>query len=208
MMTIAFDFDIYVWANMRRSVRQTGTTGWWYKILSVLLKPLFDKRAQQLDYIYSQLDLDNCPDDKLYLWGQRLALPKLDSESFADWRWRLRNKWYRKEGISLAQKIRIIADMSGVDVMQIKWYKIHPYDYRVGDPVGSRVTSRDYSLCAYRIYLTDNGTTNWSNVAGELAKIEKGSQFLELWVQKPGATGKGIFPDDSVTTAEREYEIY
>jgi hypothetical protein len=207
-MTFTFDFDKWVWANLRSSIRRTGTNLWWYKLLSALLKGRYETRAEQLDYIAAQRFPETCPDERLYLWGQRLRERQQPGESFDDYRLRLINKKYRQEGITLAQKLRIISNMSGIDVSEMKWYKIQPYAFRVGDPVGFRVSSRDYTLNAYRIYVADNGTTNWLQVIAEIAKIEKGGQSLELWVQKTGGVQRGILPDDPVTTPEYEYDIY
>lgn len=205
---IQFNFIDDVFNNLRSKIRRLGITSLWYRVLHSLIGLTIEDRTAKLNYLYEQTDIVTCPVERLYLWGQRLALPKKTGEDLEGYRTRLIALKSKTEGISVDVKLKIISRLSGIDVTQIRWKPIYPYVQNIGGAIGKIIASRDYALLVFRIYVTDNGTTHWAEISQELDKINQGGEICELWVETIGGSKTGIELGTTLNARAKNYEIY
>lgn len=203
-MNYQYSFINDVWNNLRKKIRNLGIESLWYKVLYSLIGLTLENRRLKLNYLFNQTSIDTCPAERLYLWGQRLGLPRENGEDLEDYRLRLIALKSQTEGISVDVKLKIISRLSDIEVENIRWKPVYPYHQTIGGVIGEPISTRDYSLLGFRFYMTDNGA-DWNKISIELEKINKNGEVCELWIETSTGSKVGV---ELGEITEKNYEIY
>jgi hypothetical protein len=204
-MRFSFLFDNYIWANLRASIHRLEKTSLWYRILYAFLDPILQARVEKLIQLDNQLSIDTTPDDRLYIWGQRLKVNRNLDEDLEQYRVRLDTIKLNKLGIAISQKIRLLSLIANISPDVIKWHKINPYHFTIGGEIGQIVSSRDYALLAFRLYVRETANADWIFISEELDRLSKGGQVCEIWVETISGP---IIDREPGTNQLKNYEVY
>ncbi|EIE02818.1 hypothetical protein [Leptospira licerasiae] len=232
MSRFRFSFDSLIWKNMRRTIRETtpspeemnadGTGGLsnslWYRILFAFLIVL-QERLNRANWLYQQIWLDSASGKGLDWWGARYGLLRSpgekDSSYFLQILFVLE---YKRLPATIATKRALISRVTGHSIDRILVEQVYDYQYRMGDPIGSILGSRDYCFHAFRIYVPSTNKTNRQNLIRILNATNIGGNVWEVWeeldsldplpVSSEGQVWKGTKLSEGPLGSERYWLVY
>ncbi|WP_061260289.1 hypothetical protein [Leptospira interrogans] len=232
MSRFRFDFNSLVWANLRRSIRQTsplpvsinenGTGGLsnslWYRVLFALLI-VIQERLKRSNWLYKQIWVDTADGKGLDWWGARYGLSREIGESDSSYYLRiLFLAEYRRLPPTLFTKKNLISRITGLSTDQISVEQVFDYKYRMGDPIGTILGSRDYCFYAFRIYIPSINKKSRQNLIRILDAINIGGNVWEIWEElnpsdppptpEDGQTWKGARLSETLLGAELYWLVY
>ncbi|WP_016754624.1 hypothetical protein [Leptospira santarosai] len=195
MSRFRFSFDALVWKNLRRSIRETsplpipmnenGTGGLsnslWYRVLFAFLI-VIQERLKRSNWLYKQIWVNSADGKGLDWWGARYDVSREPGESDSSYYLRiLFLAEYRRLPPTLLTKKNLIARITGLSTDQIGVEQVFDCKYRMGDPIGTILSSRNYCFYAFRIYIPSIGKKSRQNLIRILDAINIGGNVWEIW---------------------------
>ncbi|EMM99114.1 hypothetical protein LEP1GSC021_4773 [Leptospira noguchii str. 1993005606] len=232
MSRFRFDFNSLVWQNLRRSIRQTsplpvpmnenGTGGLsnslWYRVLFAFLI-VIQERLKRSNWLYKQIWVDTADGKGLDWWGARYGLSREPGESDSSYYLRiLFLAEYRRLPPTLFTKKNLITRITGLSTDQIVVEQVFDFKYRMGDPIGTILGSRDYCFYAFRIYIPSINKKSRQNLIRILDAINIGGNVWEIWEElnpsdpsptpEDGQVWKGARLSETLLNAESHWLVY
>ncbi|UML78216.1 hypothetical protein FH583_12115 [Leptospira interrogans] len=183
----SFDFDSYVWKNLRSLIKKQGTSSLWYRGLKSILS-ILDDRASRLNWLYRQFWLETSDTLGLSLWGVRYGIDKRPGESDESYRTRLLlAKLFKLSVPTVATKRQVIQYATGLPVDEISYVKLYTSEegktgFKMGSEVDRKMIPRKYILHRYRFLfpkLSDSFDRNGLSKAVDAVNV--GGNVPELW---------------------------
>ncbi len=153
-----FNFDSWVWKNLRAKFRKQGKTGLLYETLSSMLAILAD-RSVKLAWLRRQLFLETSDGEGLLWWGERYEREKEPGESDDAYKARLiAHREIRKKGATLETVKSVVSARTGIPREEIEVKKVFgspesKQAIKIGGPLRGRIFSKAYTLYAWYIRL-------------------------------------------------------
>ncbi|WP_016759415.1 hypothetical protein [Leptospira weilii] len=216
----SFEFDSYVWNNLRSLIKRQGTSSLWYRGLKSILS-ILEERASRLNWLYRQFWLETSDTLGLALWGVRYGMDKRPGESDDSYRNRLLlAKLFKMAEPTVATKRQILQYATGLSSDQISYLKIYSSEegksgFFMGGPTSLRMISRKYILHRYRFLfpkLQDSFDRN--GLRNAMDNVNVGGNVPELWEDQgtfdPFVMGGTLIGKFHTRRAEkvREYSIF
>lgn len=183
----SFDFDSYVWKNLRSLIRRQGTSSLWYRGLKSILS-ILNERSSRLNWLYRQFWLETSDTLGLSLWGVRYGIDKRPGESDDSYRNRLLlAKLFKMAEPTVATKRQVIQYATGLSSDEISCVKIYSSEegksgFCMGSEVDREMFSRKYILTRYRFIfsgLSDSFDRN--GLSKTVDAVNVGGNVPELW---------------------------
>lgn len=178
MSEYSIDYDRDVWANQRARIRKLGTSSVHYRLLKALTKPIVDK-GDDLNALSDELYLATCPNDRLWVWGERLSVSRDLVETDEQYRYRLLDIKYVSYG-SVSEQIGIISRYSGIPASEIIWEKMPEGIMVIGGTINSKMASRQLSFLSRRFYVPVTSGVDWDYIIAKLQQYIKGGEMFEI----------------------------
>ena len=151
-MRFIYDFELWVWNNLRISIRRLGPNSIWYKTLKALLG-IFDVYTEKANWLYSQIWLESSSGLGLSLWGKRYGIRRWNNET--DDNFRARTQQYKLltgSGITRKAKRFYVADILETDPTNITITNVYGSgSMAMGSKLGIKVQSRKMVYYGYEI---------------------------------------------------------
>ncbi|EMO79197.1 hypothetical protein LEP1GSC126_2862 [Leptospira kirschneri str. 200801774] len=183
----SFDFNSYVWKNLRSLIRRQGTSSLWYRGLKSILS-ILEERSSRLNWLYRQFWLETSDTLGLSLWGVRYGIDKRPGESDESYRTRLLlAKLFKMSEPTVTTKRQILQYATGLYSDQISYLKIYSSEegksgFFMGGSLSLRMISRKYILHRYRFLfpkLPDSFDRN--GLRNAMDNVNVGGNVPELW---------------------------
>ncbi|EMO62273.1 hypothetical protein LEP1GSC133_3785 [Leptospira borgpetersenii serovar Pomona str. 200901868] len=217
MNRFRFSFDSLVWKNLRRGIQQTtpspfqmnenGSGGLsnslWYRILFAFLI-VMNERLDRINWLYKQIWLYTADGKGLDWWGARYGLPRNPSESDAAYLLRIIFLLeYRRLPATIATKRSLASRITGHPIDKINVEEVFDHKYKIGDPIGSVIGSRNYCFFAFRIYIPKIDNLKRQNLIRILDTINIGGNVWEVWEELDTNEAPPIFEGSQIFKGTR-----
>ncbi|MCB1201360.1 MAG: hypothetical protein KDK41_12005 [Leptospiraceae bacterium] len=176
-MTFNINFDNDVWKNQRRAIQKLGTTSVFYKLLKALLGPLL-VRGDDLQSMLDETTIEDCPDDRLWVWGERLQIYRGAGESLTDYRYRLLEAKYISFG-TLLEQLWIILLNSGLSEEQVQFERM-PTLSVMGGTINTTMVERQRCFLSRRFFVPAGTEVDWDEIRAKLEQYLKGGEMFEI----------------------------
>jgi len=157
-------FDLFIWNNQRQKIRRFVNSIWYNLLLG--LSKIFDLKSEKLNFVRNNIWLESSSEIGLNAWGKRYNIPRLENESDLDYKTRiLFKRQISKSGVSRKQKAIILENLLGLPENSIRIENARNISvFRIGDPIGTGISSRDYFTFAYTVFVNRELSDEQKNI--------------------------------------------